>query len=47
MFMIVRLATSQKTMGRFHISKTLAAFGWLATLVMALAVIGMFATLGS
>ena len=47
MFMIMRLATSQKTMGRFRISKTLAAFGWLATLVMALAVVGMFATWGS
>lgn len=44
MFMIMRLATSKKTMGQFHISNTLAVFGWLATLVMALAVVGMFAT---
>jgi Mn2+/Fe2+ NRAMP family transporter len=46
MFMIMRLATSRKTMGRFCISKTLSVFGWLATLVMALAVTGMFATWG-
>jgi NRAMP (natural resistance-associated macrophage protein)-like metal ion transporter len=47
MFMIMRLATSEKTMGRFRISRTLATFGWLATAVMTLAVVGMFATWGA
>jgi Mn2+/Fe2+ NRAMP family transporter len=46
MVMIMRLATSGKTMGQFRISRVLSIFGWLATLIMTLAVIGMFATWG-
>jgi Mn2+/Fe2+ NRAMP family transporter len=44
MVMIMRLATSKKTMGRFRISRTLEVVGWLATLTMLLAVGGMFLT---
>jgi Mn2+/Fe2+ NRAMP family transporter len=47
MVMIMRLATSEKTMGQFRISRVLAIFGWLATLTMTFAVIGMFATWGN
>jgi NRAMP (natural resistance-associated macrophage protein)-like metal ion transporter len=46
MIMIMRLATSEKTMGQFRISRILTIFGWLATLTMVLAVIGMFVTWG-
>jgi NRAMP (natural resistance-associated macrophage protein)-like metal ion transporter len=44
MVMIMRLATSKKTMGRFRISRTLEVVGWLATLTMLLAVGSMFLT---
>jgi hypothetical protein len=44
MVMIMRLATSKETMGRFRISRTLKVFGWLATLTMLFAVGGMFLT---
>jgi hypothetical protein len=36
--------TQAKVMGKFTISLTMQAIGWVATLVMALAVIGMTAS---
>jgi Mn2+/Fe2+ NRAMP family transporter len=47
MFMVMRMATASKTMGQFRISGILAWLGWLATFVMGIAVVGMFATWGS
>jgi len=47
MVMTMRLATSRKIMGKFHVRGLLRVLGWLATATMAIAAIGMFATLGS
>jgi Mn2+/Fe2+ NRAMP family transporter len=46
MAMIMLIAVSPAVMGQFVIGRWLRAFGWLATGVMALAAIGMFATWG-
>jgi len=34
-------------MGKFHVRGLLRVLGWLATVIMAMAAIGMFATWGS
>jgi Mn2+/Fe2+ NRAMP family transporter len=47
MAMIMLLASRKAVMGKFTLTKWLAALGWLATAVMAAAAIGMFATWGS
>ena len=41
------LATRPAVMGQFVLGRTLRVLGWIATAVMLLAAIGMFATLGS
>jgi Mn2+/Fe2+ NRAMP family transporter len=46
MVVMMRMATRADVMGRFVISRTLKWLGWLATLVMTLAVLGMFLTYG-
>jgi NRAMP (natural resistance-associated macrophage protein)-like metal ion transporter len=46
MVMIMLMASRQKVMGQFALRPVLRAFGWLATAVMAVAAIGMFATWG-
>ena len=43
MVMTMRMATSRKIMGKFHVRGLLRALGWLATATMAIAAIGMFA----
>ena len=47
MVMTMLIAERPAAMGRFVIGRWLRVFGWLATGVMALAAIGMFATWGS
>jgi NRAMP (natural resistance-associated macrophage protein)-like metal ion transporter len=46
MAMMMRLSTNPAVMGRFLLPRPLKALGWLATAVMTLAAVGMFATLG-
>jgi NRAMP (natural resistance-associated macrophage protein)-like metal ion transporter len=46
MVMVMRLASRSDAMGAFTISRGLQVTGWLATIVMAAAAIGMFATAG-
>ena len=46
MVMIMLMASRRKVMGQFALRPVLRAFGWLATAVMAVAAIGMFATWG-
>ena len=46
MLVIMFLASRRKVMGKFSISLRLKLVGWLATLVMAVAAIVMFATWG-
>ena len=46
MVMMMLLVTRKKVMGGFTIGPGLMVFGWLATAVMLVAAIGMFATLG-
>ena len=46
MVMTMNMATSERIMGIFRVRGLLRALGWLATLTMALAAIGMFATWG-
>ncbi len=46
MVMTMRMATSERIMGKFQVRGLLRALGWLATLTMVLAAIGMFATWG-
>jgi NRAMP (natural resistance-associated macrophage protein)-like metal ion transporter len=46
MIMIMHLSTHRAAMGDFRLPKLLSWMGWLATAVMALAAVGMFATLG-
>jgi Mn2+/Fe2+ NRAMP family transporter len=43
MVMTMRMATSRKIMGEFHVRGLLRVLGWLATATMAVAAIGMFA----
>jgi NRAMP (natural resistance-associated macrophage protein)-like metal ion transporter len=47
MAMIMLMASRRKVMGRFTLKPWLKALGWLATAVMAVAAIGMFATWGN
>lgn len=47
MAMTMRMATNADIMGQFQVRGILRALGWLATLVMALATVAMFATWGS
>jgi NRAMP (natural resistance-associated macrophage protein)-like metal ion transporter len=47
MFMTMRMATSKKVMGQFRVGGVLKLLGWAATVVMAIASVGMFATWGS
>lgn len=42
MIMTMRMATSQKIMGKFHVRGLLRVVGWLATAAMAIVAIGMF-----
>ena len=44
--MIMLLASRRKVMGSFRLSVRLKILGWTATLVMAAAAVGMFATMG-
>jgi Mn2+/Fe2+ NRAMP family transporter len=46
MVMIMLMASRTKVMGQFALRPVLRVFGWLATAVMAVAAIGMFATWG-
>jgi Mn2+/Fe2+ NRAMP family transporter len=46
MVMLMILASHRKAMGDFTLSTPLKAMGWLATVAMTLASIGMFATIG-
>lgn len=45
--LIMHMASARKTMSRFEIGWGLRTVGWTATVVMAAAAIGMFATMGS
>ncbi|MGA2952769.1 MAG: divalent metal cation transporter [Caulobacteraceae bacterium] len=47
MAMIMHMASQKKTMAQFQIGRGLKVVGWLATIVMAAAAVGMFATMGS
>jgi NRAMP (natural resistance-associated macrophage protein)-like metal ion transporter len=47
MAMIMHLAGHKPAMGDFRIHRGLKAVGWLATAVMGVAAVGMFATMGS
>jgi NRAMP (natural resistance-associated macrophage protein)-like metal ion transporter len=47
MVMTMGMATNKKIMGQFAVRGLLRILGWLATLTMAIAAIGMFATWGS
>jgi Mn2+/Fe2+ NRAMP family transporter len=46
MAMIMLIAVRPGVMGQFVVGRWLRGFGWLATAIMALAAIGMFATWG-
>ncbi len=45
MIMMMVLASSKTVMGAFTLGPLLKTFGWIATAVMALAAVGMFATI--
>jgi len=47
MVMTMRMATNKEIMGPFGVRGPLRLLGWLATLTMAMAAIGMFATWNS
>jgi Mn2+/Fe2+ NRAMP family transporter len=47
MALIMHLASDKAAMGEFKIHIGLKTVGWVATIVMALAAVGMFATMGS
>ena len=47
MVMIMLMASRRHVMGQFTLTPWLTALGWLATAVMTLAAVGMFATWGS
>lgn len=47
MVMMMMLASSRRAMGRFTIPGPLRLIGWAATIAMAVAAIGMFATMGA
>ncbi len=46
MAMIMLMASRSNVMGPFALGPLLKTFGWLATAVMAIAAVGMFATWG-
>ncbi len=46
MALIMHMATTRKTMHHFQIGRGLRIVGWTATVVMAAAAVGMFATMG-
>jgi len=46
MVAILRVASNKKLMGKFVAPRPLRVAGWTATLVMALAVVAMFWSLG-
>jgi Mn2+/Fe2+ NRAMP family transporter len=46
MVMIMLMASRRQVMGEFKLKPALKILGWLATVVMAVAAIGMFATWG-
>ena len=46
MVMMMLLAARPKVMGRFTLTPGLKVVGWAATVVMAAAAVGMFATMG-
>jgi Mn2+/Fe2+ NRAMP family transporter len=46
MVMIMLMASRRQVMGQFTLTPWLKTFGWLATVAMAAAAIGMFATWG-
>jgi Mn2+/Fe2+ NRAMP family transporter len=47
MVMIMLMASRRAVMGQFTLTRWLTGLGWLATAVMAMAAIGMFATWGN
>jgi len=47
MAMMMHLSSHREAMGEFKLHVGLKIFGWAATLVMALAAVGMFVTLGA
>jgi NRAMP (natural resistance-associated macrophage protein)-like metal ion transporter len=47
MVLLMHLSTHRAAMGQFRLSRPLTITGWIATGVMALAAVGMFATLGA
>jgi NRAMP (natural resistance-associated macrophage protein)-like metal ion transporter len=47
MAMIMHMGSRRAVMGQFTLTKSLTVLGWLATAIMALAAVGMFATWGS
>ena len=47
MVMMMLLASRKQAMGRFTLPPLLKGVGWLATIAMAVAAVGMFATMGS
>jgi Mn2+/Fe2+ NRAMP family transporter len=46
MMVTMRMAVNPKVMGRFTLPLRLRVVGWIATVVMMVASIGLFATLG-
>jgi len=46
MIMVMIMAMNTKVMGKFTLNTSLKVWGWIATAVMGLAAIVMFATLG-
>jgi NRAMP (natural resistance-associated macrophage protein)-like metal ion transporter len=46
MVLLMHLSTHKAAMGQFRLPRLLSIMGWLATAVMALAAVGMFATFG-
>jgi Mn2+/Fe2+ NRAMP family transporter len=47
MVLIMLMASKPKVMGQFVLTRGLKLMGWLATIAMAAAAVGMFATWGS
>ena len=47
MILLMHLSTHKAAMGEFRLPKLLSFMGWAATAVMALAAVGMFATMGA
>jgi Mn2+/Fe2+ NRAMP family transporter len=45
MLVMMFMSTNERVMGKFVISKGMRIVGWVATIAMAAAVVGMFMTL--